>query len=91
MKNYWLRKRNHKKFHSIVVKYQNNNKLYTDEFAKALYELAEELIDYFNKSPNANIDKDDATQDCVMMGYDKVKRFDPSKGKAFNFFTTCML
>lgn len=58
------------------------------ELASAFYTLSENIIRYtkFNL-----IDADDAVQEGVMICFDKMDRFVPKKGKAFNYFTTCIL
>lgn len=58
------------------------------KLASAFYILAENIVRYakFNL-----IDQDDAIQECVMISFEKVDRFDPKKGKAFNFATTINL
>jgi DNA-directed RNA polymerase specialized sigma subunit len=54
----------------------------------AFYLLSENIVRYrkFNL-----IDADDAIQEGVMICFEKVDRFDPSKGKAFNYMTTCII
>jgi len=64
-----------------------NNKIARDEFVESLYWCASGAASYLK----GNVEKEDAMQECVIMGLDKVKRFDPEKGRAFNFFTTCMM
>jgi hypothetical protein len=56
--------------------------------ASAFYTLSENIVRYakFNL-----IDIDDAVQEGVMICFDKMDRFVPKKGKAFNYFTTCIL
>lgn len=56
--------------------------------ANAFYTLSENLVRYakFNL-----IDSDDALQEGVVICFEKIDRFDPSKGKAFNYMTTCIL
>ena len=95
MKNYWLDRRmpkeiTNEELESIVIQYKDcpgdiaaNNKL-----ADAFYRLAEKVVDYI-KFPL--LDKDDAKQECVLLGFQKIDRYDPTKGRAFNFFTTIML
>lgn len=59
------------------------------ELASAFYILSENIVRYakFNL-----IDPDDAIQEGVMICFEKVDRFDPSRGsKAFNYMTTCIL
>lgn len=64
--------------------YQESQK----ELAAAFYILSENIVNYakFNL-----IDQDDAVQEGVMICFEKIDRFDPKKGKAFNYMTTCIL
>lgn len=59
-----------------------------DELAMAFYTLSQNIVRYakFNL-----IDHDDAVQEGVMICFEKIDRFDPKKGKAFNYMTTCIL
>ena len=59
-----------------------------DELTVAFYLLSENIVYYrkFNL-----IDPDDAIQEGVMICFEKVDRFDTSKGKAFNYMTTCII
>ena len=63
------------------------NKL-KDKLTTAFYLLSENIVRYrkFNL-----IDPDDAVQEGVLICFEKVDRFDPSKGKAFNYMTTCII
>lgn len=58
------------------------------ELTVAFYLLSENIVYYrkFNL-----IDPDDAIQEGVMICFEKIDRFDPSKGKAFNYMTTCII
>ena len=58
------------------------------QLAIAFYTLSENIVRYakFNL-----IDQDDAIQEGVMICFEKIDRFDPEKGKAFNYMTTCIL
>lgn len=58
------------------------------DLATAFYTLSENIVRYakFNL-----IDQDDAIQEGVMICFEKIDRFDPTKGKAFNYMTTCIL
>lgn len=83
---------------AIVVKitvisslYEEANKNYCDakqQLALAFLTLSENIVRYakFNL-----IDIDDAIQEGVMICFEKIDRFDPRKGKAFNYMTTCIL
>jgi hypothetical protein len=59
-----------------------------DDLADAFYILSENLIRY---AKFRLIDQDDAVQEGVLICFEKVDRFDPRKGKAFNYMTTCIL
>lgn len=58
------------------------------ELANAFYVLSKNIVNSFKFNL---IDIDDATQEGVLICFEKIKRFDPSKGKAFNYMTTCIL
>lgn len=57
------------------------------ELATAFYLLSENLVRY---AKFHLIDPDDAIQEGVLICFEKIDRFDPSKGKAFNYMTTCI-
>jgi DNA-directed RNA polymerase sigma subunit (sigma70/sigma32) len=61
---------------------------YREQLAYAFYVLSENIANYakFN-----GIDIDDAIQEGVLICFEKIDRFDPRKGKAFNYMTTCIL
>jgi len=71
-------------FRGVSGKYHNAQ----DDLALAFYTLSENIVRYakFNL-----IDQDDAIQEGVMICFEKIDRFDPKKGKAFNYMTTCIL
>ncbi len=79
----------------IVEENENNYKKACSDFkdfqnqlAYAFYVLAENIANYakFN-----GIGIDDAIQEGVLICFEKIDRFDPRKGKAFNYMTTCIL
>lgn len=59
-----------------------------NNLAMAFLTLSQNIVRYaqFNL-----IDQDDAIQEGVMICFEKIDRFDPKKGKAFNYMTTCIL
>lgn len=65
-----------------------NFKAFQEQLAYAFYILSENIANYarFN-----GIDVDDAIQEGVLICFEKIDRFDPRKGKAFNYMTTCIL
>ena len=71
-------------FNSACVNY----KVSQDELASAFYTLAEHLVRY---AKDIIVDQDDAIQEGVMICFEKIDRFNPDIGKAFNYMTTCVL
>ncbi len=77
---------------------ENSEKLYNEackkykefqeELAYAFYMLSRNISNYAKFS---GIDIDDAIQEGVLICFEKIDRFDPRKGKAFNYMTTCIL
>jgi DNA-directed RNA polymerase specialized sigma subunit len=65
-----------------------NFKDFQNQLAYAFYILAENITNYAKFS---GIDVDDAIQEGVLICFEKIDRFDPRKGKAFNYMTTCIL
>jgi DNA-directed RNA polymerase specialized sigma24 family protein len=55
--------------------------------AQEFYLLSENIVRYAKFA----IDPDDAVQECVCVCFEKIDRFDPLKGKAFNYLTTCLM
>jgi DNA-directed RNA polymerase sigma subunit (sigma70/sigma32) len=72
------------KYEVICVVY----KQYQEQLAYAFYLLSENIANYARFS---GIDIDDAIQEGVLICFEKIDRFDPRKGKAFNYMTTCIL
>lgn len=58
------------------------------KLAIAFFTLSENIVRY---AKFQLIDVDDAIQEGVMICFEKINRFDPRKGKAFNYMTTCIL
>ena len=70
---------------SLAVKDHTESK---EDLAHAFYTLSENIVRY---AKFQLIDEDDAIQEGVMICFEKIDRFDPRKGKAFNYMTTCIL
>jgi len=75
----------------FVVMHRVSEQVYVEtqqQLAVAFLTLSENIVRYakFNL-----IDIDDAIQEGVMICFEKIDRFDPQKGKAFNYMTTCIL
>lgn len=56
--------------------------------ADLFYTLSKNIVRY---AKFTNIDEDDAVQEGVLICFERVEKFDPTKGKAFNYLTTCIL
>lgn len=79
------------KFDEAVEEYKesvSNFNGFQDQLAYAFYLLSENIANYAKFS---GIDVDDAIQEGVLICFEKIDRFDPRKGKAFNYMTTCIL
>lgn len=89
---------NNRAFEAIIERFKNakeNVKTDQREFdeaqmdlATAFYTLAKNIIRAFKFQL---VDKDDALQEGVMICFEKLHRFDPNIGRAFNFCTTIIL
>lgn len=60
---------------------------FQNDLAREFYLLSENIVRY---AKFGLIDQDDAIQEGVMICFEKIDRFDPAKGKAFNYMTTCI-
>lgn len=89
--------RNKKRGEQILVQIRQKRQEYDGVFASfsqsqndlamAFYTLSENIVRY---AKFQFIDDDDAIQEAVVICFEKVDRFDPVKGKAFNYMTTCI-
>lgn len=75
------------RFEEIIPLYLQNTKKYEDE----LMELFDLLITNIIESFKFNINKEDAKQECFLLILKTLKNFQPSKGSAFNYFTTVIV
>lgn len=66
----------------------DNYKDYQEQLAHAFYILSQNIANWAKFS---GIDIDDAIQEGVLICFEKIDRFDPRKGKAFNYMSTCIL
>lgn len=69
-------------------KAENDFAVAQQQLALDFYRLSENLVRYA-KFPY--LDSDDALQEGVVICFEKVDRFVPNKGRAFNYMTTCVL
>tara|TARA_Y100000034_G_scaffold120495_1_gene163477 strand:+ start:2352 stop:2918 length:567 start_codon:yes stop_codon:yes gene_type:complete len=60
--------------------------------ATNFYTLSENLANFWQSRAGGKsyFDIDDAIQEGVLICFEKIDRFDPDKGKAFNYLTTCV-
>jgi glutamate racemase len=96
MKNYWLDKKKNniptcKDLQEATVDFQNNR---TTKNAERLCEmfkvLVETILKYFGDKIDLG-DRKQVTVECMATCFTKLRRYNPQKGKAFNFFTTIIL
>lgn len=83
-----LKKQKVDSINSLHSESYKNFKDFQTQLAYAFYILAENITNYAKFS---GIDVDDAIQEGVLICFEKIDRFDPRKGKAFNYMTTCIL
>lgn len=79
------------RFNKAKEKKEKNLKEFEEsqkELADAFYLLSKNIIKAFKFQM---VDKDDALQEGVMICFEKLHRFDPNLGRAFNFCTTIIL
>lgn len=88
---------NNKTFEAIIERFRvsqkkkRNRKEFEEaqmDLTNAFYTLAKNIIRAFKFQL---VDKDDALQEGVMICFEKLHRFDPKLGRAFNFCTTIIL
>ena len=76
-----------KRFEEVIPLYLANSTEHVDELI-GLFDL---LITNIIESFKFNIDKDDAKQECFLLILKTLRNFQPSKGSAFNYFTTVIV
>lgn len=76
---------NHQELYDVILQEFSESE---NLLAQAFYTLSENLVRFakFNL-----IDSDDALQEGVVICFEKIDRFNSDRGKAFNYFTTCVL
>jgi DNA-directed RNA polymerase specialized sigma subunit len=75
----------------VEKKFSDSNNFFHDaqkNLANAFYILSSNIVRYAKFSL---IDQDDAIQEGVLVCFEKIDKFDPRMGKAFNYMTTCIL
>lgn len=76
-----------KEYIELFKNISNKHTFHKEELSQAFYQLSLNLVRFAKFSL---IDEDDAIQEGVMICFEKVEKFDPNKGKAFNYMTTCI-
>ena len=71
-------------YHKVHIEFMQSQ----DDLAAAFYTLSQNIVKY---AKFQHIDDDDAIQEGVVICFEKIDHFDPNKGKAFNYMTTCIL
>jgi DNA-directed RNA polymerase specialized sigma subunit len=97
-KNMTIEYLNNKTFETIISRYKLAKKnevadplefeIAQTDLAEAFNILAKNIIRAFRFQL---VDKDDALQEGIMICFEKLHRFNPEKGRAFNFCTTIIL
>lgn len=77
-----MRKR--REYGAVMKDYEESQQLLAMQFFK----LSENIVGYARYH---HVDIDDAIQEGVMICFQKIDLFQPDKGKAFNYMTTCIL
>lgn len=75
-------------------KHMDKYKEIQESLAMDFYLLSEKIYCYIHYVKSYNFkysDKEDILQEGVMVCFEKIELFNPSRGKAFNFLTTCCL
>ena len=91
MKNYWLDKKKVTlaDFEQAIFNFKTAKSAETTiELHRCFTVLVKAVIEY---GKFENLDKDDMLQEGLMVCFDKLSRYDATKSKAFNYFTTCVL
>jgi len=76
-----------KRFEELIVLYLDDPRAHEDE----LFALFDLLISNVQSAFNFSVDPDDAKQECFVLILKTLQNFNPSKGSAFNFFTTVVV
>lgn len=75
-----------KKFEEVIIQYQKDKSTEAE-----LVEMLDKLVSTIILSFNFDLDLDDAKQDCFLLIFRNIHKFNPANGAAFNFFTTMIL
>ena len=75
---------NNKDFEKTIKLYLKDPDVYEEKLITMFDLLITNIIESFKFS----IDKEDAKQECFLLVLKTLKNFKPSKGSAFNYFTT---
>ena len=78
---------NNKEFEKTIKLYLED----PDQHETSLIEMFDLLITNILESFKFNVDKDDAKQECFLLVLKTLKNFKPTKGSAFNYFTTVIV
>lgn len=78
---------NNKRFEEIIPLYLRCPKSYEEELMGLFDLLITNIIESFKFS----IDKEDAKQECFLLILKTLNNFEPTKGSAFNYFTTVIV
>ena len=79
---------NNERFEKVIAGYKAHPSIWEEELIENFDLLIKNIFDGFKFQ---NVDFEDARQDCFLLVFIKLANFSPSKGTAFNFFTTVIL
>jgi hypothetical protein len=79
-------------FHQLIMEHQYDCPP-SIELGWAFQDLTEIILDYYQHSDDIlkRYDREDIIQECVLICFEKLKRFDPNRGKAFHYFSTIII
>ena len=79
---------NNERFEKVIAGYKTHPSIWEEELIENFDLLIKNIFDGFKFQ---GVEFDDVRQDCFLLIFTKIKNFAPSKGTAFNFFTTVIL
>ena len=79
---------NNDRFEKVIAGYKSHPSIWEDELIDNFDLLIKNIFDGFKFQ---GVEFDDVRQDCFLLIFVKIKNFSPTKGTAFNFFTTVIL
>jgi DNA-directed RNA polymerase specialized sigma subunit len=79
---------NNERFEKVIAGYKTHPSIWEEELIANFDLLIKNIFDGFKFQ---GVEFEDVRQDCFLLIFTKIKNFTPTKGTAFNFFTTVIL